>query len=37
MLRARECAPTPSPSIVFTLGLVIESIKKFEGALSNEG
>jgi len=37
VLQARECAPTPSPSIVFTLGLVVESIKEFEGALSNEG
>jgi len=29
--------PTPSPSVVFTLGLAIESIKEFESASSNEG
>jgi hypothetical protein len=32
MLRAKECASTPSPSIVFTFGLAIESIKEFGGA-----
>jgi hypothetical protein len=31
MMRARERAPTPSPSVVFTFGLTIESIKKLEG------
>jgi len=30
VLQARECTPTPSPSIVFTFGLVVESIKEFE-------
>jgi hypothetical protein len=28
VLRLRECAPTPSPSIVFTFEFVIESIKE---------
>jgi hypothetical protein len=28
VLQARECTLTPSPSIVFTFGLVIESIKE---------
>jgi hypothetical protein len=37
VLRVRECAPTPSLSIVFTFGFIVESIKEFEGALSNEG
>jgi hypothetical protein len=32
MLRAKECAPIPSPFIIFTFGLTIESIKEFEGA-----
>jgi hypothetical protein len=32
MLRARERTRTPYPSIVFTFGLVVESIKKFGGA-----
>jgi hypothetical protein len=32
MLQARECAPTPSLSIVFTFGLPIESIKELGGA-----
>jgi hypothetical protein len=32
MLRAKECALTPSPSIVFTIGLAIESIKELGGA-----
>ncbi len=34
MLRARERTPTPYPSIVFTFGLVVESIKEF-GGVSN--
>jgi hypothetical protein len=32
VLRAREHAPTPSIFIVFTFGLVIESIKELGGA-----
>jgi hypothetical protein len=32
MLWAKECTPTPIPSIVFTFGLAIESIKEFGGA-----
>jgi len=32
ILRAKERAPTPYPLVVFTFGLVIESIKKFKGA-----
>jgi len=32
VLRANEHAPTPSPSIVFTFGLVVESIKELGGA-----
>jgi hypothetical protein len=35
MLRAKKHAPTPSPSIVFTFGLLVESIKELGGALSN--
>jgi hypothetical protein len=31
-LRARECAPTPSPSAIFTFGLPVESIKELGGA-----
>jgi hypothetical protein len=31
MLRARECTPTP-PSVVFTFGLLVESIKEFGDA-----
>jgi hypothetical protein len=34
MLRAKKHTPTPSPSIVFTFGLVIKSIKEF-GDVSN--
>jgi hypothetical protein len=34
MLRARECAPTPYPYVIFTFRLAIESIKEFEGASS---
>ncbi len=34
MLRAREHAPTFSPSIVFTFGLKVESIKEL-GGVSN--
>jgi len=33
VLRARERGPTPSPSAVFFLGLVAESIKELGGAL----
>jgi hypothetical protein len=32
VLRAKERASTFSPSNVFTFGLVVESIKEFEGA-----
>jgi hypothetical protein len=32
MLRAKERAPTPSPSNVFTFGLAIESIEELGGA-----
>jgi hypothetical protein len=31
VLRANERAPTPSPSVVFTFGLLIESIKELGG------
>jgi hypothetical protein len=31
MLRAQERAPTPYPSIVFTLGLIVEFIQEFRG------
>jgi hypothetical protein len=31
MLRVKECTPTLYPSIVFTFGLIIESIKEFGG------
>jgi hypothetical protein len=31
MLQIRECAPTLSPSIVFTFGLAIESLQELEG------
>jgi hypothetical protein len=34
VLRARECAPTPFLSVVFTFGLAIESIKELRGASS---
>jgi hypothetical protein len=30
-MRAKERALIPSPLVVFTFGLVIESIKEFEG------
>jgi hypothetical protein len=30
VLRVKERAPTPSPSIVFIFGLVVESIKKLK-------
>jgi hypothetical protein len=29
VLQVRECAPTPFPFVVFTFGLIIESIKEF--------
>jgi hypothetical protein len=32
VLRVKELAPTPSPSVVFTFGLVVESIKELGGA-----
>jgi hypothetical protein len=32
MPRVKERGPTPSPSIVFTFGLAIESIKELRGA-----
>ncbi len=32
MLWAKERTPTPSPFIVFSFGLVVESIKEFRGA-----
>jgi hypothetical protein len=32
MMRTKECVPIPSPLVVFTFGLVIESIKEFEDA-----
>jgi hypothetical protein len=28
VLRARECAPTPCSSVVFSLGLIFESLKE---------
>jgi len=31
MLRAREHTLTPSPSVVFTFGLIVESIKELGG------
>jgi len=31
VLQARELAPTPSPSIVFTFGFIVESIKELGG------
>jgi hypothetical protein len=32
MMQAKECAPTPYPSIVFTFGFAVEFIKEFRGA-----
>jgi hypothetical protein len=32
MLRVKERAPTPSPSVVFTFGFVVESIKELGDA-----
>jgi len=32
VLRLKECAPTPSPFIVFTFGLIVESIKELGSA-----
>ncbi len=29
VLRARECAPTPCPSVIFSLGLTFESLMEF--------
>jgi hypothetical protein len=34
MLQVKECAQTPSPSIVFIFGLVVESIKELGGVSS---
>jgi hypothetical protein len=34
MLRAKECAPTPFPSILFIFGLEVEPIKELEGVSS---
>jgi hypothetical protein len=34
VLQARERALTPYPSVVFTFGFVVESIKEFGGASS---
>jgi len=31
MLQAKEHAPTPSPSIIFTFGFTVESIKELGG------
>jgi hypothetical protein len=31
MLQARKHTPTPCPSVIFTFGLTIESIKEFRG------
>jgi hypothetical protein len=31
MLRIKERAPTPSPSVVFTFGLTVESIEELGG------
>jgi hypothetical protein len=36
MLQARERAPIPFPSAVFTFGLAIESIEKLGGASVNK-
>jgi hypothetical protein len=33
VLQTKEHAPTPSPSIVFTFGLAVESIKELGGVL----
>jgi hypothetical protein len=32
VLWVRECTPTPYPSVVFTFGLEVESIKEFGNA-----
>jgi hypothetical protein len=32
MLQAKKHAPTPFPSVVFTFGLAVESIKEVRGA-----
>ncbi len=34
VLRTKECAPTPYPSVVFTFKLAVESTKEFGGASS---
>jgi hypothetical protein len=36
VLRARERAPIASPFVVFTFGLVVESIQEFRGASIGE-
>jgi len=33
VLRARECAPTPYPFVIFTFRIIVESTKEFGGAL----
>jgi hypothetical protein len=35
MLRTKERTPTPFPFVVFTFGLIVESIKEFGGASTN--
>jgi hypothetical protein len=32
VLQSRECAPTPSPFAIFTIGLIVESIKELGGS-----
>jgi hypothetical protein len=36
VLRAKKRTPTPSPSVVFTFGLTIQSIKELGGALTKK-
>jgi hypothetical protein len=36
MLRTRERTPTLFPSVVFTFGLIVESIKELGGASYND-
>jgi hypothetical protein len=33
MLQAKEHTPTPSPSIIFNFGFIVESIEELGGAL----
>jgi hypothetical protein len=37
VLRTKECAPTPSPSIVFIFGVTVKSIKELGDASSFYG